>query len=81
MVRDDKMLAVDLPEGKYTVKVWYWPHGLTLGLWISGLSFLALLVWLLRPALQRRLWKARGRQTYLHEEHSTPEETALASSR
>jgi hypothetical protein len=80
VVRDGKMLSVDLPEGKYTVKVWYWPYGLTLGFWISGLSFLLLLAWLLRPYVRRRFWKARGRQTYLHEEHSTDEETALASS-
>ena len=48
-----KMLAVDVPAGKYTLHVKYWPHGLTAGLVISTFSLLALAVFFGRGLMIR----------------------------
>jgi len=48
-----KMLAVDVPAGKYTLHVKYWPHGLTAGLFISTFSLLALAVFFGRGLMIR----------------------------
>ena len=37
-VEVNKELAIDLPAGRHHVVVKYWPHGLTAGLWLSGLG-------------------------------------------
>jgi hypothetical protein len=45
---NEDLLAVDVPVGSHHVVVKYWPHGLTLGLWLSGLAaagIVAFFVW------------------------------------
>jgi hypothetical protein len=44
----NKMLAVDVPQGTYTLHVTYWPHGLTLGLFLTSTSSVLLLVLFVR---------------------------------
>lgn len=58
VVENGKMLAVDLPAGTFTVHVKYWPHGLTLGLILSGLSVLAL-AFAIGRAVYRRIRSGR----------------------
>ena len=41
----DKQLVLDVPAGHHHVRLWYWPHGLTLGLWITSVSVVALLAY------------------------------------
>jgi hypothetical protein len=50
----NKMLAVNAPGGKYTMHVRYWPHGMTVGLVLSGLSTLLLSVLGARALLRLR---------------------------
>lgn len=52
VVENDHQLAVDLPEGRYRVRVRYWPKKLTLGLVISGLGLLGSIGFLLRRRLR-----------------------------
>jgi hypothetical protein len=54
VLEQGKMLAVDVPAGAYTLHVRYWPHGLTLGLVLTGLSTLALLALLVRSRRRPR---------------------------
>jgi hypothetical protein len=54
VVEVKKMLAVEVPAGKYTVHVEYWPHGMTLGLVLSGASTSILLFAIGRRLLRRR---------------------------
>jgi hypothetical protein len=45
---NEDLLAVEVPAGAHHVVVKYWPHGLTLGLWLSGLAaggIVAFFVW------------------------------------
>jgi uncharacterized membrane protein YfhO len=53
-VRDDKLLAVDVPPGFHHVVVKYWPHGLTAGLWITALSIAGVIAFFVMDAKKRR---------------------------
>jgi hypothetical protein len=53
-VQAGKMLAVDVPAGTTKVHVKYWPHGLTLGFILSGLSTLVIAFFAIRGF--RRWW-------------------------
>ena len=37
----DRELVLDVPAGRHHVELRYWPHGLTLGLWLTGLGIVA----------------------------------------
>jgi len=41
-------LVVDVPAGHHAVRVWYWPVGLTVGFWVTGLSLVLSLIALVR---------------------------------
>ncbi len=53
VVREGKLLAVDVPAGRHHLVVRYWPHGLTLGLLLSGASLLAVAAYLARELVRR----------------------------
>jgi len=42
VVRSGKQLAVEIPAGEYDLRVKYWPHGLTLGFILTGLTLLGI---------------------------------------
>jgi uncharacterized membrane protein YfhO len=48
-------LVVDVPAGHHTMRVWYWPVGLTTGLWVTGVGLALSLIALARL---RRVWQA-----------------------
>jgi hypothetical protein len=54
VVREDKLLAVDVPVGHHHLVVKYWPHGLTLGLCLQGGSLLLVAAYFGRGLLARR---------------------------
>jgi hypothetical protein len=54
VVEQGKMLAVDVPAGKYTLHVHYWPHGLTVGFILSGVSIVGLAALFVVSRLRRR---------------------------
>ncbi|MCL2776631.1 MAG: hypothetical protein FWD73_01410 [Polyangiaceae bacterium] len=43
-------LVVDVPAGHHTVRVWYWPVGLTAGFWVTGVSLALSLIALIALA-------------------------------
>lgn len=51
----DKQLVLDVPAGHHHVRLRYWPHGLTAGLWLTGLTGAGLLGALVWDARRRRL--------------------------
>jgi hypothetical protein len=53
VVEANKLLAVDVPAGEHTLYLRYWPHGLTVGIFLSSLSVLGLLVWTLHSRFRR----------------------------
>jgi hypothetical protein len=53
-VRDVKLLAVDVPPGFHHVVVKYWPHGLTVGLWITGFSLIGVIAFFVWDGRRRR---------------------------
>jgi hypothetical protein len=55
----DKLLAIDLPVGRYQVHARYWPRYLTLGLWMTGLGVLGVMLFFLRHVLVKRLLSLR----------------------
>ena len=57
VVEANKMLAVDLPPGTYTVHLHYWPHGLVLGIFITLASLFLLAI----------LYRRHRRELWLHE--------------
>lgn len=59
LVDDQKLLALDLPKGKHRVRVRYWPFGLTVGLWASGLGLLASILYLSRRPIRAYLTTLR----------------------
>jgi hypothetical protein len=54
VVREGKLLAVDVPEGHHHVVVRYWPHGLTLGFLLSGAGLAGVILFFVRDARRRR---------------------------
>ena len=44
----DKQLVLDVPAGSHHVTLKYWPRGMTLGLWLTGLSLAAVAVFFAR---------------------------------
>jgi hypothetical protein len=54
----DKLIAIDLPPGRYQVHARYWPRYLTLGIWMTGLGILGVMAFFLRHGLVAR-WRAR----------------------
>ncbi len=59
VVEHGKMLAVEVPAGRHVLKVRYWPKLLTPGLWISGVSLVAVAVYFAWPSVRRR-FRARS---------------------
>ncbi|MDB4936291.1 MAG: hypothetical protein JWP87_3263 [Labilithrix sp.] len=57
---DDKLIAIDLPPGRYQVHARYWPRYLTLGLWMSAIGILGVALFFARRPL-----KARARFSFL----------------
>jgi hypothetical protein len=54
VIEQAKMLAVDLPSGSYAMRVYYWPHGLTLGFIVAGVSIPGLIALYVVRRRQRR---------------------------
>jgi hypothetical protein len=54
VVDDARVLAVDVPPGHHTLRVKYWPRGLTLGLLITITSVVAIAALLVVDARRRR---------------------------
>jgi hypothetical protein len=52
---DDKLIAIDLPPGRYQVHAWYWPRYLTLGMWMSALGVLGVTLFFARAPLRRMI--------------------------
>ncbi|NDU78598.1 hypothetical protein GWI34_39330 [Actinomadura sp. DSM 109109] len=52
-VREGKQLAVALPGGRYQVKMSYWPHGLTAGLFLSLIGWVGVIAFFVRDAKKR----------------------------
>jgi hypothetical protein len=48
LTSESKLLVLDVPAGHNHVVVKYWPHGLTLGMWLTGLSVLGIAAWFVR---------------------------------
>ncbi len=59
VVREGKLLAVDVPAGHHRVTVTYWPHGLTAGILIFVATVAALILLFVRDRA-RRAAKAAG---------------------
>jgi hypothetical protein len=51
---DDDLLALDVPAGSNHVVVKYWPHGLTLGMWLTSLSTIGIAAFFVWDARRRR---------------------------
>jgi hypothetical protein len=51
---EDDLLAVDVPAGAGHVVVKYWPNGLTLGMWLTSLSAIAIAAFFVWDARKRR---------------------------
>jgi len=58
VVREGKQLAVELPVGRYQVKMEYWPHGLTAGLWLSLIGWIGVIAFFVRDAKKRAVTPA-----------------------
>ncbi len=56
---DNKLIAIDLPPGRYQVHARFWPDYLTLGLWMSGLGIAGVIVFFARRPLIRSM-RRRG---------------------
>ncbi len=70
VLRDNHLLAVDVPAGKYTVRVHYWPYGLTAGLIVSPVSILLVIgyyVWEARRRKRRNEVQVKPEQDGAHE--------------
>jgi hypothetical protein len=50
----DKQLVLDVPGGHHHVRLHYWPHGMTLGLWLTALSSAGIATYFVRGARRRR---------------------------
>lgn len=61
VVEHEHLLAVDVPAGRHTVFVRYWPRLLTPGFWITGLTIVGLVLWGLRRRIAAAVARLRAR--------------------
>jgi hypothetical protein len=50
----DKQLVLDVPPGRHHVTIKYWPHGLTLGIWLTALGAAGVTAFFVWDARKRR---------------------------
>ena len=55
-----KQLALDVPAGRSRVLLKYWPHGLTLGIWLTALGLIGVTAFFVLDAKKRARASARS---------------------
>lgn len=53
-VNENKLLVIDVPAGRHRIKLEYWPHGLTAGLFLTAIGGAAVIAFFVRDRRPRR---------------------------